>query len=70
MQAFVVVFWLKIITLGLIVFFINNYKRNEFYYYKNLGLSKLRLWVSILLFDFILFIILLILAVKIHEAYA
>jgi len=70
MQAFVAVFWFKIITLGLIVFFINNYKRNEFYYYKNLGLSKFRLWLSILLFDFILFIMLLIIAANIHEEYA
>ena len=70
MQAFVAVFWFKIITLGLIIFFINNYKRNEFYYYKNLGLSTFRLWISVLLFDFILFIVLLVLAAEIREAYA
>ena len=34
-------FWLKIFTLGIIILFINSYKKNEFYYYQNLGLSKL-----------------------------
>jgi len=65
-MAFTALFWFKIITLGLIVYFISSYKRDEFYYYKNLGLSKLHLWVSTLLFDFILFIFLIVLTLKIR----
>jgi len=64
LKAFTALFWFKIITLGLILYFINNYKREEFYYYKNLGFSKKHLWISTLLFDFILFIALMILTSK------
>ncbi len=54
-------FWFKLLTLGIIVLFINSYKGNEFYYYQNLGASKLLLWISTLLLDMALFIVLLIL---------
>ena len=59
-------FWCKIITFGIIIYLINSYKRDEFYYYKNLGTSKLVLWISTLSFDFILFIALLVLTLKIR----
>lgn len=49
-------FWFKLITLGIIILFINSYKRNEFYYYQNSGVSKMLLWVSTLLLDITLFI--------------
>lgn len=55
--AFTVVFWFKMATLGLIFYFINNYKKHELYYYKNLGVSKWMLWIPTLTFDFILFIV-------------
>lgn len=68
-SAFQLLFWFKIFTLGLIFYYINSYKRNELYYYKNLGLSKLKLWLPILIFDFLVFLILMILiAINIHEA--
>jgi len=51
-------FWFKLVTLAIIVLFINSYKRNDFYYYKNLGLSKKILWISTLVFDLVLFILL------------
>ena len=54
------IFWFKIFTLAAIVFFIHSYKKNEFYYYKNLGISKLNLWIPILIFDFIAFLVLII----------
>jgi len=50
-------FWFKIFTLAAIVFFVHSYKNNEYYYYRNLGLSKLNLWLPILVFDFILFLV-------------
>jgi len=64
--VFAILFWFKILTLGLIFYYINNYKRAEFYYFKNLGISKLKLWVSTLLFDIVLFIALLIVTIKIR----
>lgn len=54
-----VLFWFKLITLGVIVYYINSYKKNEFYYYQNLGLSRLFLWTSTIIIDVLLFVILL-----------
>lgn len=61
-------FWFKIFTLAIIVYTINIYKKNEFYYYKNLGISKFTLWIPILIFDFMFFLItIIILATNLHE---
>ena len=49
--------WFKFITFGLIAYYINSYKKKEFYYYQNLGLSKLFLWISTIIIDVLLFII-------------
>jgi len=59
-SIFAGIFWLKVATLGLTYYFINDYKRNEFYYYQNLGVSKGLLWTSILIFDFALFLFLIV----------
>ena len=48
-------FWFKLFTLGAIFYFTNSYKKNEYYYYRNLGISKLILWVPTLAFDITLF---------------
>jgi len=58
--AFTLIFWFKIATYGVIIYYINNYKNKEFYYYQNLGIPKLTLWVGTLTFDFLLFVTLLI----------
>lgn len=55
-SIFSTLFWFKIATLGLTYYFINSYKHKEYYYYQNLGVSKVLLWVTTLLFDFALFI--------------
>lgn len=66
-----IMFWFKLGTLGLIVYSIDSYKKAESYYYKNLGISKRKLWIPILIFDFSFFLILvIILAVKLHERYS
>jgi hypothetical protein len=65
-STFAVLFWFKIITLGLIFYYIQNFKKDKFYYYKNLGLSKKQLWIWTFAFDFILFLILSILTLKIR----
>jgi len=51
------IFWLKMISYGLIYFFIRTYKKKQFYYYRNLGFSNLALWGSTLSFDFLLFLL-------------
>jgi type III secretory pathway component EscU len=56
-SIFTVLIWFKLITLGIIVYYINSYKKNEFYYYQSLGLSKLFLWISTILIDLSLFVI-------------
>jgi len=57
---FSTLFWFKIGTLGLTFYFIDNYKNKEYYYYQNLGVSKVLLWSVTLSFDFALFIFLII----------
>jgi hypothetical protein len=59
-SIFVVLFWFKIATLGLTYYFINSYKSKEYYYYLNLGVSKVMLWTTTLCFDFALFVFLII----------
>lgn len=54
-------FWFKIITLGLIYFVISTSKSKEFYYYQNLGVSRAFLWSTTFAFDFIIFILFIIL---------
>ena len=49
-------FWFKVVSLGIIFYLNNSYKHNEFYYYRNLGVSKKLLWSATLSFDMILFI--------------
>ncbi|QCR21518.1 hypothetical protein C1N53_03585 [Pontibacter sp. SGAir0037] len=55
-SLFAAVFWFKIISLGIIFYFINSYKSKEYYYYQNLGVSKVMLWGTTLTFDFTLFL--------------
>nr|WP_294874021.1 hypothetical protein [uncultured Pedobacter sp.] len=63
-EAFTLIFWFKMISYGIIVYYINNYKKKEFYYYQNLGIAKLTLWLGTLTFDFLLFVAFLIYAAK------
>jgi hypothetical protein len=58
--------WYKIITSAVIIYLVHSFRPEGFYYYKNLGTSKLLLWVSTLSFDFILFIASLVLTLKIR----
>ena len=58
---FVELFWLKVLTLAITFYFINSYKNKEYYFYQNLGLSKVLIWTTSLIFDFVLFIFLIIL---------
>lgn len=63
---FGLLFWFKVATLGLVFYFINSYKSNHYYYYQNLGVSRIVLWATTLGFDLFLFIFLTVLAYKIR----
>lgn len=66
LSFFVVIFWFKIISMGFIITFTDNYRKKEYYYYQNLGLSKTTLWSSSLIFDFVLFLGLIIAAYQLR----
>lgn len=61
LAGFFGIFWCKVVTLGLTYYFINTNKKNEYYYYQNLGVPKALLWMATLSFDFIMFLVLIIL---------
>ena len=65
-NTFTALFWFKVITLGLIFYYIHSLKKDNFYYYKNLGLTKKFLWISSLTLDFIVFLILITITLKIR----
>lgn len=52
--SYAIIFWFKLLTTGIIIYYISNYKKSDFYYYMNFGLSKLHLWSSTLAFDFLI----------------
>ncbi|PYF77215.1 hypothetical protein [Pedobacter nutrimenti] len=60
-QALFLIFWFKVIAMGLIAGYIHQYKRQEFFYYSNQGLSKVILWSLVLAADLLLFILILVL---------
>ncbi len=57
LETFFVIFWFKVITLALVLYFVNTFNNKDFFYYQNLGLSKVRLWTITFSLDFILFIL-------------
>jgi hypothetical protein len=54
-------FLFKIITSGLIFFYMREYKSKEFYFYKNLGISQKALWIFSAIIDFAIFFLIIIL---------
>jgi type III secretory pathway component EscU len=59
-----ILFWYKVITLPMIFYTAIHYKKQELYYYQNLGVSKLTLGISTSVFDFSIWLILSILIFK------
>jgi hypothetical protein len=58
-SIFSTLFWFKLATLFIIHRFMSSYKSREFYYYQNLGMSKMLLWGITLSFDVIVYLVLL-----------
>ena len=59
-----ILFWYKIISIGLIFSTAIYYKKRELYYYQNLGVSKLRLCIVTSVFDFLVWLSLMIIALR------
>lgn len=55
-------FWFKIFTMGASLYLINDYRKQQYFYFYNFGLSKKVLWICTLTFDLLLFFGLMILA--------
>ncbi|ALJ00733.1 hypothetical protein DC20_19305 [Rufibacter tibetensis] len=58
LRIYPIIFWFKVATLGVMFLSVNSYKRHEYFYYLNLGFSKVNLWTSTLSFDFLVFLFL------------
>jgi len=58
-SIFSTLLWFKLATLFIIFWFIRSYKSREFYYYQNLGMTKLLLWGVTLGFDLLVYFTLL-----------
>ena len=66
LESFTALFWTKLITFGITYFVVHTSKYQEYFYYQNLGISRLLLWSVTLAFDFLLFIILIIITHQIR----
>ncbi|MES2109480.1 MAG: hypothetical protein V4577_12060 [Bacteroidota bacterium] len=65
-QALVFVFfWYKTISMMMIFYTAIHYKKNELYYYQNLGITKLRLILATSAFDFFVWLIFILLQLTI-----
>ena len=54
-----VLFWYKIITIACLFYTSVYYRKNEMYYYQNLGVSRVQLGVTTSLFDFSIWLVLM-----------
>lgn len=61
-EAYKLLFWLKLLSMGVSFYLVNEYKKQEYFYFYNFGLSKKTLWITTLAFDLLLFFGLMILA--------
>ena len=68
-DAFFPLFWFKIATSALIFFYIKEFKANEFYFYKNLGISKKSLWIFSLCLDFVFYLAVTIIAINLPDTW-
>jgi hypothetical protein len=59
-----VLFWFKVVTIGMIFSTAIYYQKKEMYYYQNLGVSKLVLGIATSVFDFLIWLVLIVIAYK------
>jgi len=56
-QYMIVVFWTKVLTNTLLGLFIHIFSPSQFYFFKNLGYSKTRLYTYTFIFDMVIWFI-------------
>lgn len=54
--VFAPLFYFKLASAAAVFFLVDKYRREQYAYYHNLGLSKARLWAPVLAADFLMFI--------------
>jgi hypothetical protein len=59
LNALVFICWFKVLTSAIIMLYINKYKIKEFYYYRNLGVTKAFLFTAATLCDSLVFFLIL-----------
>ncbi len=59
-------FWLKLFSMGASFYLVNEYRKQEYFYFYNFGFSKKSLWIITLAFDLLLFFGLMILACQLR----
>lgn len=70
-SVYMPLFWLKAISVALVYFYIKEYRKHEFYFYKNLGISKKALWVFYFSFDLFIHICLTVFSLNLnYEKYS
>jgi hypothetical protein len=67
--AVAIIVWFKIITMAIFTWYVSANKHKEFFYYRNLGLSKFRLFACTLGFDLIVFVLLMVLTHIVRDTY-
>ena len=68
-SAYSALFWFKIFTMGASFYLVNDYRKQEYFYFTNFGLSKKVLWITTLAFDLLLFFALMILAYNLRSIF-
>lgn len=59
-------FWLKVFTIAASCYLVNEFRKEDYFYFYNFGLSKKTLWISTLSFDLLLFFGCMILAYQLR----
>jgi len=49
------ILWFKVITFGVVVFHVENTRKQAFWYFYNLGLTREMLWIGVVFIDFSIF---------------
>ena len=57
--AVTALFWFKLITFLIIAWHTDNIKTREYYFFYNLGYSKIRLWVTAFIIDLCILLLML-----------
>lgn len=66
MSIYFPLFWFKIGSMVLVYFYMKEYKKEELYYYKNLGVGERSLWVFSFVLDIFVHSFVVVVALILH----